>query len=89
MDQPVMDEQNLATLQTQLALLLQKVDSLTQTEAQNHMEIKSMLTDHETRIRQLEKTSTEINAKMTMQNIIQSSFTAIASTLAAVVGKTS
>lgn len=74
-------------VQTQLALLLQKVDALVLNVAQNHSETKTMLQDHEARLRALEKSTTEINAKMTMQNIIQSSFTAIASTIAAVVGR--
>ena len=44
--------------------------------------------DHETRLRTLEKSSTEILTRMTMGNLVQGIFTAIASTAAAFIGRT-
>lgn len=73
---------------TQLALVIQKLDALAITTSQNHSETRAMLQDHEQRLRALEKSNTEISAKMTMANIVQSTFTAIASTVAAMVGRT-
>lgn len=72
---------------TQLALLVQEVRGLASATQSNHAEIKSILQDHETRIRFVEGKVTEISARQTMLTMIQSAFTTIAATVAALVGR--
>lgn len=71
---------------TQLALVIQKIDTLSRTTDNNHIEVCRLIQDHEQRIRTLERQSTEINARTTMLALIQSAFTAIASGIAALLG---
>lgn len=72
---------------TQIALLAQKIDGLFSLVGTNHGEIKALMLDHETRLRDLERSTTEISARLTMLTMIQSAFTAVASGVAALIGR--
>ena len=83
---------------TQLALISQQLQSLIVTvkaaqdenrawQRSHEEEERTWKQDHETRLRSLEKSSTEISARMTMTTIIQGSFTSVASFLAWLVGR--
>lgn len=72
---------------TQIALVIQKLDALARTTDSNHNEVCRLIQDHEARIRSLERNVTEISARNTMMQLIQGTFTAIASSVAALIGK--
>jgi hypothetical protein len=83
---------------TQLALLSQQVQTLILLVKSNQEENRAWQKshededrvsrqDHETRLRDLERSSTELKARTTMMGIIQAAFTSVASALAAFVGR--
>ena len=49
-------------------------------------ELKKNIGDHETRLRSLETSNTNLTARLAMSQIIQTTFTTIASAVAAVIG---
>lgn len=81
---PTSDENTL-----NIALILQKLDSLTKAQDANHAEIKAILSDHEDRIRALERSNTELSARLALSQILQATFTTIGSAVAAVLGRLS
>jgi hypothetical protein len=74
-------------ISTQMALMSQKLDLLLKTVDGNHNETKILLADHEGRIRSLEKNTTELSARTTLLAMIQSAFTAVSSSIAALLGR--
>lgn len=72
---------------TQIALLTQAVNALTRATEENHREIKQILSDHETRLRTLEKGHTELVARQGTLATINGIYTSILAVLAAAFGK--
>lgn len=67
---------------TQIALIAQKIEAIL--SGQNRIE--QMFNDHEQRLRNLEKTTTEISARLTLSNMLQATFATISASVAAVIG---
>lgn len=85
-----------SAVSTQLALLVQGVKSLSETVDRNQDEIRGMVADHETRLRKLAEDQAIANGEIGKLKerqgtlaIIQAAFTAVASAVAAVVGRQS
>ena len=49
-------------------------------------DIKKDISDHETRLRNLEKNTTEISTRLAVSQIIQTTFATVASAVAAIIG---
>ena len=78
---------------SQIALILQrlgqiegKIDRNYDLNSQEFTRIHAELTDHENRIRDLERDTTAISARLTLSQIIQTTFAAVAAALAGAVG---
>ena len=72
---------------TQVRLIQQSINALASKADEHHNDICKLISDHETRIRLLETSATEMKARQTNLAVIQGVFTAIGSTVAAVFGK--
>ena len=81
------NETELANVNTQLALIVQQNQQMAVLMKSNHEETRAWYQDHEARIRSLERGVVEISARQTMMSLIQGSFTAVASAIAAIVGR--
>lgn len=73
--------------ETQMAIILEKLNSIARRQEEQYADIRNLLNDHEQRIRKVEERVTEINARQTMMAMIQGAFTTVASALAALFGK--
>ena len=67
---------------TQLALLAQKVEALT-------FQVEKLLSDHEERLRTLETSITQLRERMTVWQIIQTSYATVVGIVAGAFGKQS
>ena len=70
----------------QLALIVQKLDGLIHDIAQSIDEQRRINVDHENRLRNLEKSVTQMGERLTLWQTGQAFFTTVAATLAALFG---
>lgn len=75
------------TSDTQMAVILEKLNAIAKKQDEQYADIRSLLNDHEQRIRKVEGLVTEINARQTMLAMAQGAFTTVASAIAALFGK--
>jgi len=72
---------------TQLAVIVQKLDSLSETMRSALDDLRRLNADHETRLRDLETATTQLRERMTLWQLGQAAFATIAATVAAIVGR--
>lgn len=72
---------------TQLAVLTEAVKNLMTVVNSNHADVMGFVKDHETRLRALEESNTEIKARMTTFQMLQAAYTTIGTAIAAIIGK--
>ncbi len=84
---PEETEQAKSSTSTEIALLRQSMIQVLQGQSEIKDLFERQFQDHETRLRALEKTNTELSARLTLWQILQTSLTAVVGTISTILGR--
>ena len=79
----------MADSDVQLAIILQRLEALTDITRVGLDDLRRIMADHETRLRELETSATQLRERMTLWQMGQAAFTTIAASIAALLGRNS
>lgn len=81
------NEQEKSNTSSEIALMRQAMTQMVEGQKELKELLYEQIKDHEGRLRALERTTTELSARLTMWQIIQTTFTTVASAIATILGR--